>query len=156
MVNPFVIKSYESKEFFCDREEELQLMLQNCINKTDMTLVSRRRMGKTGLVFRLFELLHVNAFIRNILHLLHLLIRNRCIFIEEQEGIQNVDGRLQRRDLSRIFVRVLRKFHGFGVIAGLFRLAGFIRQIVVYGLQLRVILYHRQPHAARFLIELLA
>lgn len=55
MVNPFVIKSYESKEFFCDREEELQLMLQNCINKTDMTLVSRWRMGKTGLVFRLFD-----------------------------------------------------------------------------------------------------
>ncbi len=55
MVNPFVIKSYESKEFFCDREEELQIMLQNCINKTDMTLVSRRRMGKTGLVFRLFD-----------------------------------------------------------------------------------------------------
>lgn len=55
MVNPFVIKSYESKEFFCDREEELQLMLKNCINKTDMTLVSRRRMGKTGLVFRLFD-----------------------------------------------------------------------------------------------------
>lgn len=55
MVNPFVIKSYESKEFFCDREEELQLMLQNCINKTDMTLISRRRMGKTGLVFRLFD-----------------------------------------------------------------------------------------------------
>lgn len=55
MVNPFVIKSYESKEFFCDREEELQLMLQNCTNKTDMTLVSRRRMGKTGLVYRLFD-----------------------------------------------------------------------------------------------------
>ena len=55
MVNPFVIKSYESKEFFCDREEELQIMLQNSINKTDMTLVSRRRMGKTGLVFRLFD-----------------------------------------------------------------------------------------------------
>ena len=55
MVNPFVIKSYESKEFFCDREEELHLMLQNCINKTDMTLISRRRMGKTGLVFRLFD-----------------------------------------------------------------------------------------------------
>lgn len=55
MVNPFVIKSYESKEFFCDREEELHLMLQNCINKTDVTLISRRRMGKTGLVFRLFD-----------------------------------------------------------------------------------------------------
>lgn len=55
MVNPFVIRSYVSKEYFCDREEELELMLRNCINKTDMTLISRRRMGKTGLIFRLFE-----------------------------------------------------------------------------------------------------
>ena len=58
MENPFVIKSYESKELFCDREEELQLMLRNCINGTDMTLISQRRVGKTGLVLRLFDELH--------------------------------------------------------------------------------------------------
>lgn len=55
MENPFTIKSYESKELFCDREEELQLMLRNCINSTDMTLISKRRMGKTGLILRLFD-----------------------------------------------------------------------------------------------------
>lgn len=55
MENPFVIKSYESKELFCDRKEELQLMLRNCINNTDMTLISQRRMGKTGLILRLFD-----------------------------------------------------------------------------------------------------
>ena len=55
MENPFIIKSYESKELFCDREEELQLMLRNCINSTDMTLISQRRMGKTGLILRLFD-----------------------------------------------------------------------------------------------------
>lgn len=55
MENPFVIKSYESKELFCDREEELQLMLRNYINSSDMTLISQRRMGKTGLILRLFE-----------------------------------------------------------------------------------------------------
>lgn len=55
MENPFVIKSYVSKELFCDREEELQLMLRNCINSTDMTLISQRRMGKTGLILRLFD-----------------------------------------------------------------------------------------------------
>ena len=58
MVNPFVIKSYESKEFFCDREEELELMLRNVDNHSDMTLISQRRMGKTGLILRLFEELH--------------------------------------------------------------------------------------------------
>ena len=55
MDNPFVVKSYESKELFCDREEELQLMMRNCLNQTNMTLISQRRLGKTGLVFRLFE-----------------------------------------------------------------------------------------------------
>ena len=55
MENPFVIKSYESKELFCDREEELQLMLRNSVNRTDTTLISPRRMGKTGLILRLFD-----------------------------------------------------------------------------------------------------
>ena len=55
MNNPFVIKPYESKELFCDREEELRLMVQGCVNHTDMTLISQRRMGKTGLILRLFD-----------------------------------------------------------------------------------------------------
>lgn len=55
MDNPFIIKNYESKELFCDREEELQLMMRNCLNQTNMTLISQRRLGKTGLVFRLFD-----------------------------------------------------------------------------------------------------
>ncbi len=55
MENPFIIKSYESKELFCDREEELQLLQKNCMNHTDMTLISQRRMGKTGLILRLFD-----------------------------------------------------------------------------------------------------
>ena len=55
MGNPFTIKSYESKEQFCDREEELQLLLRNCFNRTDTTLISQRRMGKTGLILRLFD-----------------------------------------------------------------------------------------------------
>ena len=58
MDNPFIIKSYESKELFCDREEELELMLRNVDNHSDMTLISQRRMGKTGLILRLFEELH--------------------------------------------------------------------------------------------------
>ena len=30
-------------------------MLRNCINQSDMTLISQRRMGKTGLILRLFD-----------------------------------------------------------------------------------------------------
>ena len=55
MNNPFVIKAYKSRELFCDRQDELQLMLRNSINHTDMTLISQRRIGKTGLILRLFD-----------------------------------------------------------------------------------------------------
>lgn len=55
MKNPFIIKAYESRDLFCDRDEELKLMLRNCLSSTDMTLISQRRMGKTGLVMRLFD-----------------------------------------------------------------------------------------------------
>jgi hypothetical protein len=53
--NPFVIKGYVSKEFFCDRENEIKLLERNIRNGIDTTLVSPRRMGKTGLIFRLFD-----------------------------------------------------------------------------------------------------
>jgi len=55
MGNPFTINNYESKDLFCDREEELQWMLRNCLNQANMTLISQRRLGKTGLIFRLFD-----------------------------------------------------------------------------------------------------
>lgn len=60
MDNPFIVNNYKSKDLFCDREEELQLMLRNCINQTNMTLISQRRLGKTGLIFRLFDEIKVS------------------------------------------------------------------------------------------------
>ena len=55
MVNPFIIKTYVSKNLFCDREEELENLLRNCSNGINTTLISHRRMGKTGLIYRFFE-----------------------------------------------------------------------------------------------------
>ncbi len=68
MNNPFVIKPYESKELFCDREEELRLMVQGCVNRTDTTLISQRRMGKTGLILRLFDELHETGLNRHTIY----------------------------------------------------------------------------------------
>ena len=53
--NPFSIKEYKGKNYFCDREAELDKILTNIKNGIDTTLVSPRRMGKTGLIYRLFE-----------------------------------------------------------------------------------------------------
>jgi uncharacterized protein len=58
--NPFLIKGYKNADCFCDRETELQQLLNNANNGADTTLISPRRMGKTGLIFRLFEQSFVN------------------------------------------------------------------------------------------------
>ena len=54
-INPFVIKGYISKHYFCDRNKELQELHRNGINGNNTTVISPRKMGKTGLIFRYFE-----------------------------------------------------------------------------------------------------
>ncbi|MDR0560043.1 MAG: AAA family ATPase, partial [Prevotellaceae bacterium] len=55
--NPFLIKGYKSAELFCDRENEIEKLYQHAQNGIDTTLISPRRMGKTGLIFRFFDFL---------------------------------------------------------------------------------------------------
>ncbi|HKK43161.1 MAG TPA: ATP-binding protein [Bacteroidales bacterium] len=52
--NPFLISGYISPEFFCDREEETAKMLTAVRNGSNLTLMSPRRMGKTGLIRHAF------------------------------------------------------------------------------------------------------
>ncbi|MDR3180386.1 MAG: ATP-binding protein [Prevotellaceae bacterium] len=53
--NPFPLSTYVSKELFCDREKELKTLSSACQNGTNITLISHRRMGKTGLIYRFFD-----------------------------------------------------------------------------------------------------
>jgi len=55
--NPFLIKGYDGAELFCDRENEVAKLYQNAKNGIDTTLISPRRMGKTGLIYHFFEFL---------------------------------------------------------------------------------------------------
>jgi len=54
-INPFLTIGYESKEYFCDRENELEILLRHIKNGINTTLISARRLGKTALIYRLFE-----------------------------------------------------------------------------------------------------
>jgi AAA+ ATPase superfamily predicted ATPase len=56
-MNPFIIKGYAGRNWFCDREDEVQRLLNAIFNQRDMTLVSLRKMGKTGLIHYLFDIL---------------------------------------------------------------------------------------------------
>lgn len=53
--NPFQVKGYHGKVFFCDRESETNHLISNALNGVNTTLLSVRRMGKTGLILNTFE-----------------------------------------------------------------------------------------------------
>ncbi|MEI6696598.1 MAG: ATP-binding protein [Bacteroidota bacterium] len=55
MQNPFIIYGYSSSEYFCNRQEEVDRILTAIENGRNITLLSLRRMGKTGLIYHVFD-----------------------------------------------------------------------------------------------------
>lgn len=53
-VNPFLDHGYISPEYFCDRETETKKMISALHNGRNITLMSPRRIGKTGLIKNVF------------------------------------------------------------------------------------------------------
>ena len=52
--NPFIYQGYVSPEYFCDRTEETEELIANLRNGRNTTLISPRRIGKTGLILNAF------------------------------------------------------------------------------------------------------
>ena len=53
--NPFIYEGYEGPEYFCDRAEETEELISNLRNGRNTTLVSPRKIGKTGLISHAFN-----------------------------------------------------------------------------------------------------
>lgn len=53
--NPFLIYGYEGTEYFCDRKEETSEIIEALKNGCNLTLMSPRRYGKTGLIHNVFQ-----------------------------------------------------------------------------------------------------
>lgn len=54
LTNPFIYQGYESPKYFCDREVETKTLLAHLKNGRNVTLISPRRIGKTGLIKNTF------------------------------------------------------------------------------------------------------
>lgn len=52
--NPFVIGKYVDKEYFCDRIKESDTLVHHIVNGRHITIMSERRLGKTGLIEHVF------------------------------------------------------------------------------------------------------
>ena len=52
--NPFLTAGYSIPEYFCDREKETEKIISALHNGRNLTLISPRRFGKTGLIHHVF------------------------------------------------------------------------------------------------------
>ena len=52
--NPFLIAGYYSPDYFCDRETETEKITSALNNDRNVSLMSARRYGKTGLIHHVF------------------------------------------------------------------------------------------------------
>ena len=53
--NPFVYKGYDGSAYFCDREKETENLIYALKNGRNITLLSPRKIGKTGLIKHAFN-----------------------------------------------------------------------------------------------------
>lgn len=58
ILNPFSVTSYIGAEYFCDRVEETKELTEALKNGRNITLISPRRIGKTGLIHHFFQSLN--------------------------------------------------------------------------------------------------
>jgi len=57
-LNPFSVSAYIGSEYFCDRKKETQELADALSNGRNVTLISPRRVGKTGLIRHFFQSLN--------------------------------------------------------------------------------------------------
>lgn len=53
--NPFVVAGYHGKTYFCDREIECETIINALRNGRNIVLSAPRKIGKTGLIHRVFD-----------------------------------------------------------------------------------------------------
>ncbi|NCP84855.1 MAG: ATP-binding protein [Bacteroidetes bacterium] len=59
--NPFIINTYHSPEYFCNRTNETERLISAIKNGRNITLFSIRRLGKTSLIQHVFHNLNQNS-----------------------------------------------------------------------------------------------
>lgn len=113
-MNPFILEPYKNKELFCDRELETKQIVDYLSNGRNVTLISPRRLGKTGLIYRVFDEIAVG---RN----------DTDTFYVDISSSQSVDDFIKL--FSESVVSVLNKQNK---VAAFFKAIGGLRPLITY------------------------
>ncbi len=119
--NPFILYGYEGPDYFCDRQEETQTIVDAIYNGRNITLISPRRMGKTGLIHNVFH--RINREKPDIVTIYIDIYSTRNLQDFTRILAEAVLGRLERtpqKALKRIadIVRSIRPFITFDDVSG--------------------------------------
>ena len=115
MNNPFLISGYISPKYFCNRENETHNLIQNIKNKRNTTLISQRRIGKTGL------LKHVKYILEH---------ENKRIQLIYVDLLPALSGKELIQSLATALVRINFKEQSF--VKKLLTLLGSLRPVISF------------------------
>jgi len=118
--NPFLVTGYHSPEYFCNRKEENSKLMEAIQNQRNTTLVSLRRMGKTGLIKHVFYKLEKKKEFS--LHYLDLLpTSNLYGFVQELGNaiIRTIEGNTKNwiKKIGQVF-KTIRPVVKFDAVSG--------------------------------------
>jgi hypothetical protein len=63
IINPFIVLGYQGPEYFCDREKETIRIVDAIESNRNVNLMSIRRLGKTALIYHVYQHLDIKKFI---------------------------------------------------------------------------------------------
>ena len=118
--NPFIVSGKIPAALFCDRKDETDNLLKFLQNEENVVLMSQRRMGKTGLIYRLFDELHE---VRPDIHTIYLdIFASRSIddFIKllAEAAMKSFQPKTSMGDKLLTFIKSLRPQLSFDNITG--------------------------------------
>ena len=67
-MNPFFLIPHTPSAYFCDRQKETDELLKYIENGANITLISPRRFGKTGLIYHVFDILREKCDKKDLIH----------------------------------------------------------------------------------------
>lgn len=103
--NPFVLKPFVSRDLFCDRDAEVELLISYLLGGSDVTLISPRRMGKTGLIMRTFE--EIKARNSDILTFYVDIMNTRTIEDFNRKLVESVVSALKKDNILNRFMKFI-------------------------------------------------
>jgi len=114
--NPFLVAGYHSPAYFCDREAESKKIISALSNDRNVSLISPRRMGKTGLIHHVFyqirkqnkdiRCFYLDIFSTQNLHDFVTLLGKTVVGkLEHGDGLQEIFSYLQQSG-KRIYIAI--------------------------------------------------